>query len=112
MNGKDNSAEAAPKRRKGKQMPLNTPTQIRKVMIKVFRQAHNEEMDTLDASRLVTVLSTIMDALENTELVKRMEQLEALLLRQAEPAAKVDPAAPEVNAPIKDKPEQPGAAKH
>ena len=56
---------------------LNTVGNCRHELARVYRCARREELDSLDASRLATILKIICDAIRSTEIEERLEALEA-----------------------------------
>lgn len=55
---------------------LTTPTQVRCAMVQLFQQAKSGKLDTLDASRLVTILTQIQALNNIDEIEKRLAVLE------------------------------------
>ena len=55
---------------------LHKPEGVRQELTRVYRAARRSEIDTLDASRLCSILWTIYRVLEGTDLERRLEALE------------------------------------
>jgi hypothetical protein len=57
--------------------PLETPIECRREMGRVYKEARNGRMETQDASRLCNILNLIIGAIRDTDLERRISELEA-----------------------------------
>jgi len=56
---------------------LNSIGDVQHELGRIFRAARREEIDTLDASRLASILKIIADCIRGHDLEARLAQLEA-----------------------------------
>jgi hypothetical protein len=81
----DQPKSPAPKRARGRptgsktETALDTPTQVRREMILVYRRAKSKKLDSLDGVRLTNILKEILSCIRNGDLEERLAVLEEKL---------------------------------